>query len=236
MASPQIEDGHLDLANELVEVLAKTYLSPNESQILWAVWRKTYCWHKKKDWIAYKQFRDLTGMIDPNINKILKRLVYRRILIRIDKSYSFNKNYEEWLSKPISKLSKQISGVIQIDKKKLSKQIDTNSIPKETLTKETTTIVVDDYITFKEIWKKVYGKYPTGGRILVDFPIKRLVKAYGIQEVCSAIIWAEKKRKVCDYIPSFNNPLDLERKWNSLINQYRKEQNAKDYIIDLDQV
>ena len=101
---------------------------------------------------------------------------------------------------------------------------------------DTTTIVVDDYITFKETWKKVYGKYPTGGRILVDFPIKRLLKAYGIQEVCGAIIWAEKKRKVCDYIPSFNNPLDLERKWNSLINQYRKEQNAKDYIVDLNQV
>ena len=35
MASPQKEDGHLDLANELVEKLAKTHLSSYESQMLW---------------------------------------------------------------------------------------------------------------------------------------------------------------------------------------------------------
>jgi DNA-binding transcriptional regulator YhcF (GntR family) len=81
------------------------------------------------------------------------------------------------------------------------------------------------YIFFKETWKKLYGKYPTGGAKLVDYPIKRLVKAYTLESVCNALIWAEANRKNNQFIPTFNNPLDLERKWNSLITQARKEKN-----------
>ena len=44
MASPQREDGHLDLANDIVEKLAKTQLSGYESRILWALLRKTWGW------------------------------------------------------------------------------------------------------------------------------------------------------------------------------------------------
>lgn len=133
IANPQIENGHLDLANELVEALAKTYMSSYESQILWAIFRKTYCWHKKTDWIAFSQFRELTGMKDPNISRTLKKLVDRKIVIRMGKEYGLNKSYPNWQVK----LSKQITQVIQTDKKKLSKQLDTKEKPKETITKET---------------------------------------------------------------------------------------------------
>ena len=94
--------------------------------------------------------------------------------------------------------------------------------------KKDNTIVLstNDYIIFKETWKKLYGKYPTGGAKLVDYPIKRLVKAYTLEKVCGAIIWAEANRKNNQFIPTFNNPLDLERKWNSLVTQARKEKNG----------
>jgi len=70
MASPQIEHGHLDLANELVEALARTQLNGYESRILWAVWRKTYAWHKKEDWISFSQFKELTKIgNDSHINR-----------------------------------------------------------------------------------------------------------------------------------------------------------------------
>lgn len=137
MQSPQVENGHLDIANDIVEALAKTHLAPNESQILWAVWRKTYCWHKKSDWISFSQFRDLTGMRDPHISKILKRLVGRNILTKIGKEYAFNKHYKTWLPKQVSELPKQVSGLTQTGNKKLPKQVDTKEKPKETITKET---------------------------------------------------------------------------------------------------
>lgn len=78
---------------------------------------------------------------------------------------------------------------------------------------------VNDYILFKETWKKIYGKYPTGGATLVDYPIKRLIKAYTLKKVCGAIVWAEKARENNQYIPVINNPKDLEDKWNSICNQ-----------------
>ena len=45
---PQLENGFLKLANELVEAICKTHLSPNESQVLWFIIRMTYGYNKKK--------------------------------------------------------------------------------------------------------------------------------------------------------------------------------------------
>jgi hypothetical protein len=53
------------------------------------------------------------------------------------------------------------------------------------------------------------------------------VKAYTIEKVCNALMWAEANRETNKFIPTFNNPLELERKWNSLVNQARKEKNGE---------
>jgi len=52
MANPQPEDGHIDIANEIAEKLARTQLSGTEHKIIWAIWRKTWGWHKKEDRIS----------------------------------------------------------------------------------------------------------------------------------------------------------------------------------------
>jgi phage replication O-like protein O len=62
MANPQAENGHVDIANEIVEALAKIHLSSYESRVLWTVFRKTYGWHKKEDWITNTQIANLTGI------------------------------------------------------------------------------------------------------------------------------------------------------------------------------
>jgi len=126
MANPQIENGHLDLANELVEVLAKTQLSGYESRILWVVWRRTYCWHKKEERIKFDYFREATGLLDSNISKTIKRLIGRNILIKNDNKYSFQKDYQKWQVK----LSKMISPLIENDNKTYQK------IPSTSTTKE----------------------------------------------------------------------------------------------------
>ena len=55
MANPQIENGHVDIANDIAEVLAQTRISGTEWQIVWVILRKTYGWHKKVDQIALSQ-------------------------------------------------------------------------------------------------------------------------------------------------------------------------------------
>ena len=55
MANPQAENGHTDIANEIVEALARTRISGTETQLLWVIFRKTYGWHKKEDEISYER-------------------------------------------------------------------------------------------------------------------------------------------------------------------------------------
>lgn len=130
MANPQIENGHIDIANEIAEHLAYYRLSGEEYQVLWVILRKTWGWKKKSDFIALSQFQKYTKMKKPNICRALKKLESKNIIIKKDNAianeYRFNKDFDSW--KP---LSKKIT-VIKKDNRSLSKKIHT----KETNTKE----------------------------------------------------------------------------------------------------
>ena len=108
MANPQLEDGRIEIANEIGDVLAKTHFSPAESKILWAVLRKTYGWHKKSDKLSFSQFEGLTGLDRRHISRALQRLITRNILfsskagIRHISEYGLQKNYELWELTPKS--------------------------------------------------------------------------------------------------------------------------------------
>jgi len=146
MANPQKENGHVDIANELVEALAKTYLSSYESQVLWAIFRKTYGWHKKEDWITNTQITEMTGIAESHVSRTIKKLIKRNIVSKNGKKLFFQKNYDKWekIPKQVSdkkipiqdiKLPEQVIKVTQTGIEKLPKQVDTKEI-KETLTKE----------------------------------------------------------------------------------------------------
>jgi len=105
MANPQKEDGNTEIANEIVEVLAKTYLSSYESQILWSIFRKTYGWHKKEDWITGSQLVEMTGIAKGHISRTLKKLTDRNMINKNGKKLSFQKDYDKWV-----KLPKQVTG------------------------------------------------------------------------------------------------------------------------------
>jgi phage replication O-like protein O len=143
VANPQKENGHLDLANEIVEALAKIRLSGEETQCLWVILRKTYCWHKKEDKISLSQFSLATGLTRPSVARALKKLLTKKIteIIKNDNSYiniyRFNKDFDTWqpLTKKITVLTKKIIGVDNIDNGVLTKKYNT----KETITKESNT-------------------------------------------------------------------------------------------------
>ena len=143
MASPQTEDGYTRIANELLQALAFVNISGAEMQAFLVVLRKTYGFNKKEDAISLSQFCLATGMKKPNVCRALSKLIKKNMIIRIDNKpptrYRIQKDYTKWtpLSKQIM-LSKQITSVIQIDNKSLSKQIPTKESKdtKETITKE----------------------------------------------------------------------------------------------------
>lgn len=136
MASPQKENGHIRIANELVEAFAMTQLSGYEIRIIWVVLRKTWGWGKKEDWISFSQFRELTGLLDPHISRTLKRLVSRNILTKNGNCYGLQKDYQNWYGE----LPKMVSQVTKNGKsprvKELPKMVDTKE-SKNTITKDT---------------------------------------------------------------------------------------------------
>lgn len=136
MASPQKENGHLDLANELVDKLGMTKLSGSEWQILFVVWRKTWAWKKKEDWISLTQLEQLTGLSRVMICRSKKKLVNRNILVQTENGLSFNKNYDSWVVNESTPLvNKKAIGSKQKDNLLVNK----NTHTKETITKETHT-------------------------------------------------------------------------------------------------
>ncbi len=97
MASPQAEDGHVDIANEIVEKLAKINLSSYEWRVLWAIWRKTYGWHKKMDFVSVSQMEELTDLDRRNISRTKRLLLGKNIIISDGNLIGFNKNYDSWM-------------------------------------------------------------------------------------------------------------------------------------------
>jgi len=100
MANPQLEDGYTKIANELLEALSRSNLSPYESRVLWFVIRQTYGWKKKTDLISLSQIVKGTGIEKGNTSRALKSLILRQIVVRLDnKQLGFNKDYDSWLRK-----------------------------------------------------------------------------------------------------------------------------------------
>lgn len=145
MANPQAEDGHCDIANEIVEALYKVNLSAYESRLLWFIFRKTYGWHKKSDRISYSQFGE-TGLKWSHIARTLKRLKSRNMITitgtRYKLEYAFQKDWELWKSLEASELPKEViselpnqASELPIQASELPKEV-VKSLPKEVVTKE----------------------------------------------------------------------------------------------------
>lgn len=97
MASPQKENGFTGIANELIEAFCRVRLPDYERVIVLWIWRKTYGFGKKEDWISNSQFVKATGINKSNICRGLRNLKDKKIVVcRDNKWLSVNKDYSEW--------------------------------------------------------------------------------------------------------------------------------------------
>lgn len=140
MASPQKENGHTDIANEIMEKLSLTELSGSEFRICLFILRKTWGWHQKEDAISISQIQKGTGLSRKTTIESTNKLVTKRLLLKT-KNYintlQFNKNHEEWVVTKRTLGSYQ--SVTRVVTKRLPKLV-TERLPtketKETNTKE----------------------------------------------------------------------------------------------------
>ena len=148
MASPQLENGYIKIANELTKAFCCNRIRGQAWQVLWSILHKTYGYNKKEDWISHSQIVILTGLKKGNVSRELSILITMNIVIRSDNRLSLNKNYDTWkLSKVITKksLSEVITPVIRSDTKVIRSDGNKRQYTKDNTTKDITVRTVSGF-------------------------------------------------------------------------------------------
>jgi phage replication O-like protein O len=177
MPNPQAENGHIDIANEIAEALMVTQVSGYDNRVLWAIFRKTYGWHKKEDWIAFSQLEAMTKIHRAHISRAIKRLVERNIVTRNGNKLSFNKIYTQWRELPKLVLKAKLPKLVT--KEVLPKLVQelpilVRELPKLDTTKET---ITKETITKENIERPTLKKF-SSLKDIQDEDIKEIAENY----------------------------------------------------------
>jgi phage replication O-like protein O len=97
MANPQKENGYTPIAHELIERLSRVKMSGSEWQYLMCIFRKTYGFHKKEDWVTNSQVVLFTGLPKNRVSEAKIRLLDRKIVTENRNKISIQKDWEKWI-------------------------------------------------------------------------------------------------------------------------------------------
>jgi len=228
MASPQLENGHTRIANELLEALCSYSFPPKASlppRIVLFVIRKTYGFQKKMDTLSISQFQEGVGEKNrSNLIYWLNYLVQARILVKdkvsnMQVKYGLNKNYSEWLPLvQVKKLVQVRSWGSASTSTKTSARTRTHKRNKEIYTKEITSTeqgsgdsrsVIHLFRELNPSYEILYKRKPQHDAA------RRLLEKQGIDRISKALAFIAS-RKEDRYCPVVTTPIQLEEKWGQL--------------------
>jgi len=201
LASPQVEAGHLQIANDLWEAIARQDLSGQEFRVLIAVIRKTYGFKKKQDWLTNRCLAMVTGLHTHSVSRAITRLVVRNI-IRVNQNVeghkrivSINKDYDTWRGLTDLRRVNQNADRGLTNTGNGGKPIPGGHLIKETLTKETPTKEIGAN-KMNEPERLIFDEWNNHARIkpchrVFTTAMRRGVSArlenYSVEEICRAI-------------------------------------------------
>ncbi len=228
MANPQKENGFTPIANEIIESLVKIDLLGAEWRVLLFIIRKTYGYHKKSDRISFTQFEKGTGISRQTINKTIKNLVAKGLIVKIclpagNIGYSFIKDHENWVVK--THLLVKGKWVTSQDVfTKTSKDVLTHKRNKEITkeTSETSSLEIPELIKAFEVINPASKKFY--GNTTQRKACESLIGEYGFDRVLSVISKTLPKTNTIEYFPTITTPLQLFEKWATLESAIKKHQ------------
>lgn len=102
MANPQLEHGHIRIANEIIDEVLRRDFSKRQQSILHFIWRLSYGCNKKTATIPRLKDFELCGVSPQNIKAELEHLEVCKVIFWDQKSnkFEFNKNHKEWIVTP----------------------------------------------------------------------------------------------------------------------------------------
>jgi len=220
MANPQ-PDKFTRFSNELLDayILVVKNISPYENAVWLCIFRKTYGFRQKDDWISLSQIEQLTMIRQPHVARTKKKLLSKNMIVKRNNGIGIQKDYEQWnipkqvyLNRYIPKqaLPKQVISITQTGNKTLPKQVDTKE-SKETYTKETTLLF--DFFLLKT--KKNFKLTPARAKLIKD-----RLETYTIDDIKKAIdifvqdTWEGRKDHMdLVYCIGVRNKIDNLEKW-----------------------
>lgn len=101
VASPQLENGHTRIANELLDALAKIRMSGTEWQVLITLFRQIYGWHRKSADISLNTLAESIGLPRQRVSEAINSLTARNVVSRktvhgVPNTYEIQKNHILW--------------------------------------------------------------------------------------------------------------------------------------------
>ena len=102
-------------------------MSGSEWQFVMCLFRKTYGFNKKEDWITNSQICKAVGLPKERVSEAKKRLLTRNIVTEKRNKISIQKDYEKWIE-----LRKSVTAVTEKRNKVLRKSVNTKE-KKETI-------------------------------------------------------------------------------------------------------
>ncbi len=189
-----LDDGFAKISNKIIDKLCSTRLGGYESMVLWCVFRKTYGWNKKEDWIAGTQIEEMTGIKLSHVSRTIKSLKQMNIVTKNGNKLRINTDTSSWLPKLVTKkkLPKMVSivtkngnDVTKNGNKRLPKMGYTKD-NKDINTKDTiqkTTNSLQKYIdSFNVLFKREFRISKGRGNKL-----KARLKVFSLKEVLTAL-------------------------------------------------
>lgn len=101
MSSPQLEDGFIRIANELLEAILAFGFTHREMVVLLTIIRKTYGFGKKTDDISASQIGDMCKIARPHVTSTLNALALRNVITKrigqFGSIIGIQKNHRLWV-------------------------------------------------------------------------------------------------------------------------------------------
>lgn len=254
MASPQKENGHTQIANELLEAFAKVDLKGTQFAMIFAIMRKTYGFHKKHDAISIEQFMEMMKMsrraIIYNLQELeAKNIVFVKRSRNGEKNavniISLNKDYDSWLitesapqvkkNRSSAKLRKQNRSVSSAKPDELvvqnpDEKVKSFAPTKETIQKKTKDNSKTDVLQGEQ-WNLLVDSFKDVNPFYEDFYRNRTERA-ALSTLAEKIGFEKLLATVqhlaeivqLPYAPKITKPTELKRDFGKLIAFYKQHQ------------
>ncbi len=99
-ANPQVEDGYIQIANELMDAMISYPFKNSELKIMLTIIRKTYGWKKKKDRLSFSQISKFSRVSIRHTKRVIKNLVIDNVILKEKMANNnilgLNKDYYSW--------------------------------------------------------------------------------------------------------------------------------------------